>query len=192
VAQGVYTGPGDQLVYLTKGLTVSGGHTVTDWINPKPETHPTVLDAEDRPRWRGVFIDGTDAGPIRLEGLTIRRGFAQGFSGGGVYILTGTVTLQECRILDSRATSSPGFGGGLYARGGMLNLTGNVVQGNNSEKRGGGVGIENSVVTLYDNVIRENMGSGLYLLDSQASVEGNVVEENSGWEGGGITLEGEA
>ena len=190
VAQGVYTGTDTVVVYLSKGLTVSGGYTVTNWINPKPETHPTVLDAEDRPRRRGVFVDGTNVGPIRLEGLTIRRGFAQDFSGGGVYILTGTVTLQECRILDSRATGSPGFGGGLYARGGTLNLTGNVVQGNNSEKRGGGVGIENSVVTLYDNVIRDNMGSGLYLLDSQATVEGNVVEENSGWEGGGITLDG--
>ncbi len=47
VAQGVYTNPGLQVVYLSKGITSTGGYTTTDWANSYPLTRPAVIDAEN-------------------------------------------------------------------------------------------------------------------------------------------------
>ena len=72
--QGVGTRDGLNLtVYISKGLTLQGGHSHTDWsLEPDPDTHTTTLDADYA--GRVVVISGT--GRVSLTGLYITRGSA--------------------------------------------------------------------------------------------------------------------
>ena len=118
VAQGVYTGTGFQVVHISKAITVSGGFTRTNWSNPNPDGQPSVIDAEDVPRRRGIFIEtGDDPGvSVSLDALIVQRGHTGTMAdGGGIYVSTGTVTIHSCTIRDNFATgSSTGGGGGFF------------------------------------------------------------------------------
>jgi hypothetical protein len=73
VAQGVYTtSMAFQVVYVNKAITLTGGFTSTDWFHSYPLTQPTVIDAENVVRRRGVYVDGTGVPTITLSGLTIQ------------------------------------------------------------------------------------------------------------------------
>jgi len=84
-----------QVVYISKTLTLRGGYTTTNWIEPDPAANPTTLDA--RGQGRVLYVTG-DISPT-LEGLRITGGDAPGLSGspggnagGGVYVITAAVT----------------------------------------------------------------------------------------------------
>jgi uncharacterized repeat protein (TIGR01451 family) len=195
VAQGVYTAPGFQVVYLTKALTVTGGYTLTDWIDNHPIAQPTIIDAENVSRRRGMYIDGTDVPAIMLDGLTIQHGRAaeDNSAGGGIYIVSGTVVVQSSRIISN---SAEGFGGGLYIGGGNLVLENNLFQGNGAGDNGGGTYIGATThVTISGNTFEANEGSGVFVAgygtdSSVVNIHENVFLANSGGLGGGLYLHG--
>lgn len=186
VAQGVYTGAGFQVVYISKAITMTGGYAITDWLHSCPLTQTTVLDAGDVPRRRGVFVDGTDVAPISLGGLRIEHGYAEDASGGGVYILSGTVTLRDCQVLHNRTSGSEARGGGIYAEGGSLYLSNSLIVSNTAYSTGG-VYVRSAAV-LNDNIIQGNAGGGAYLA-GPATVSNNIIQGNAG---GGVYLAGPA
>jgi hypothetical protein len=93
----------DQTVYISKTLTLQGGYNNADWGEaPDPDTHPTVLDAENS--GRVVFIpSGRD---VTLDGLVIKNGSVTG-SGGGIQN-AGTLTVTNSVIDENTATSLGG------------------------------------------------------------------------------------
>jgi parallel beta-helix repeat protein len=156
-----------QVVYISKTVTIQGGYTFTNWTTPDPARNPTTLDAQKL--GRVLYITG-DISPV-VEGLHITGGLAgdQGGApdywadvGGGVYIVSATVTLRD-----------------------------NQVYGNVGTDCGGGVYLVNSDTAINNNVIASNLaiqGGGLCLLDSDATLDGNTIIGNQAWHGGGLYL----
>jgi uncharacterized repeat protein (TIGR01451 family) len=190
VAQGIYTGSGFQVVYVNSAITLTGGYTLTDWANSHPITQPTVIDAENTVRRRGVYIDGTGIPTITLAGLTIRHGYAQDSNGGGVYILTGTVVLRDSQVLGNVATGSPtsGAGGGVFVANGTVTLNDNNFQGNSADD-GGAIAMWGGIAALSANTLQDNSadfyGGGIYVSYGIASVVSNTFHNNSGYYAGG-------
>ncbi|MBN2391610.1 MAG: BMP family ABC transporter substrate-binding protein, partial [Anaerolineae bacterium] len=91
------TGVVTQVAYIDKALTLQGGYTTTNWLNPNPTANPTTLDALEQGRVAYVTGDVN----VTLDGFRITGGDASGQggspwvgedAGGGVYIITATVT----------------------------------------------------------------------------------------------------
>lgn len=177
VAQGVYTGAGFQVVYISRPITVTGGYTITDWVNSRPDLQPTVLDAEDVERRRVVHIHEASMGQVILDGLTMRRGNIAGDSGGGVYVsATGIMIIENCWIQDNHA----GSGAGLYILTGTVTVRDCQVLDNS----GGGVRSEAANLLVESSTFRGNTGDGVQMISGTATITGSTFESNS--EGAGI------
>ena len=219
VATGTYTGTNSygglsQLVYLTRAVTIRGGFTTTNWTTPDPEANPTTLDAEGT--GRVLVISNTIA--VHAEGLGFEGGDATELgggpdhrdAGGGLYILTSTVTISNCLIFSNTgSTTGPGYGGGLYARAGSVTLRNNEIvsntAGTNVYGYGGGLYLDHGSATLVQNEVMSNTasywddgyGGGLYLDGSFAedlpsasllenTLQGNYGSRRSDGQGGGM------
>jgi parallel beta-helix repeat protein len=206
VAAGTYTSLSvrseiTQVVYISKSITLQGGYTVTDWSTAYPFTQPTTLDAQGG--GRVIYITG-DISPT-LAGLRIMGGNAAGLGGmmnpggpaydvgGGVYVVSATVTLSNNTILSNTAAT----GGGLYLYGSRPILAGNMISANMASLYdGGGLYMDKSTAGLNGNMIVANTaggghGGGLYLSASSISLGGNTLSGNMArYSGGGAYLLG--
>jgi parallel beta-helix repeat protein len=159
-----------QIAYVTKGITLRGGYTVTNWTTPDPVANPTTLDALGR--GRVLYIAGSIA-PI-IEGLRITGGDATGLGG----MDWGDV------------------GGGIYVNGASAVISGNVIYSNTTTDVGGGLFLYQSAATLIANTISQNTapdgsGAGVALYTSPATLRNNVVRDNQGHDwGGGVSISG--
>jgi hypothetical protein len=188
------TGVVTQVVYISKTVTIQGGYTTTNWTTPYPITQPTTLDAQQQGRVLYITGDITTT----IEGLRITGGDAAGLDcGGGLYVITATITVSDCLIHDNHAGS--GDGGGLYLQfvnGGAI--SGNTFRANSTTQSGGGLayyggGLDLGDVTVSSNTFTDNhggSGGGLWLFGtgSHANLIDNLVSGNSGGYGGGISL----
>lgn len=197
VAQGVYTAIGFQVVYISKAITLTGGYTTTDWANSLPITRPTVIDAENMARRRGVYIDGTSVPTITLDGLVIQRGYAQDSNGGGVFARNAMVVLRNSVILGNRATVAHpnGKGGGVYLESGRLDLSSNAFTSNWAGYGGGGVFVEDGLLVSIGNSFETNSGGGgggiwidfgAVAIMRENTFQDNTVEQS----GGGVRVVG--
>lgn len=193
VASGVYTDTQErngvtQTVYISKSIGIIGGYTTTTWAladaEPMPWHHPTVLDAQRR--GRVVFISVTQNAftptTVFLEGLHLVGGDAYGLGG----------------VTDSSYYNTTGVGGGLYARGGVIELHDTFV-GFNRAREGGGLYFNRSSVHLTDSDVVSNSaimmnGGGIYLFQSRnAVITHNRIEHNRAANaGGGLKSENSA
>jgi len=190
VAAGTYAGVSvrsgtAQVVYISKTITIQGGYTLTDGSTAYPITQPTTLDAQGG--GRVIYISG-NISPT-LSGLRITGGNAD--AGGGVYVLTATVTLSNNTIFSNTAAT----GGGLYLYSSHPILTGNIISANIANLYdGGGLYMENSIADINGNTILANVanfghGGGLYSSASSVSFGGNSLSDNvSRYSGGGVYL----
>jgi parallel beta-helix repeat protein len=110
-------------------------------------------------------------------------------AGGGIYILTATVTLSDSRIVSSTAS----YGGGLFASEGVVALKGSSVTSNNVALNGGGLYLEYSSVSLDNSSIisntASNNGGGVYLSWSTGELTANTIASNTAnRNGGGLYL----
>jgi hypothetical protein len=217
VAAGTYTGTNEygglsQMVRLAKTLTIRGGYTTSDWAVPDPQANPTVLNAEGT--GRVIVISPTIT--VHLEGLRFAGGDATELgggpaialggeppikdAGGGLYILTATVTISNSWIMSNTASSGterPGCGGGLYTRGGSVTLVHNQIVSNTAGVNvlgfGGGIYVDRGSATIRRNKIVGNtaglwddgFGGGLYLYGGvppeplpRASLVDNTLQGN--------------
>ena len=173
-----------QAVHITKSLTIRGGYTTSDWNTSDPDTYTTTLDAQGN--GRVIYIAGDVT--VTVEALHLTGGDATGLegdpfgdAGGGVYILSATVTLSRCIIANNEATTdsgSDGLGGGVYAAESVPTLYGNLVLDNRAAASaflGGG------------------MGGGLYFVNSRPTLEANQIQRNRAegdfGSGGGLEID---
>jgi hypothetical protein len=233
VAEGTYTGvqnaPGlntatftaTQMVAITKSITIQGGYATSDWNTPDPAAHPTTLDA--RGQGRVLYITGDIS--FTIEGLRVTGGSASGLggglwgdSGGGIYVVTATVTISDNQVFSNVARHAgglyldasnvtlsgnnvsdnvavPGSGGGVWiSSSSAATLSGNTVSGNTASYWGGGLYLRKSDVSLNDNIIHSNVitvnyGGGVALDRSNVTLSENRIYSNTAIEwGGGIFL----
>jgi len=186
------TGVVTQVAYIDKPLVLRGGYTTTNWLTPNPVANPTTLDALEQGR---VFYV-TGAINVTLDGFSITGGDAAGLggssfipadAGGGVYVITATVTFNKNWAFENVAT---GGGGGVYLRHSPSILSDNILMLNRSEW-GGGVYLDTSAATLRKNTMTANhvtgVGGGMVLYNSNATIANNKVTSNTAQSmGGGI------
>ncbi len=82
----------NQTVYISKRLTLEGGHTRSDWsLGPDPETYPTTLDANRS--GRVAFVTGNVE--VTMDSLSLTGGLANagedGNNGGGIWTDTNLI-----------------------------------------------------------------------------------------------------
>ncbi|MGB0384043.1 MAG: right-handed parallel beta-helix repeat-containing protein [Ardenticatenaceae bacterium] len=190
IAEGTYTATGLQVVYLDKALTLIGGYALDDWQNSDQLAHPTIIDAENVSRRRGIYIDGTNTLTTTLQGLIIQRGHVQNASGGGIYIGGGRVVLQNNRIQNN--TTEEGTGAGIHIEDGEIRLSNNVIYENITSGYNliGGLYVKNGRVLMDSNAITSNHGTGVGVSNGAVTLTNNVISENeTGFSGTGtITL----
>ena len=152
-----------------------------------------TVDASDLPG--GITIDangisrvfyvygGTDSEPTVLKGLTITGGSIAN-DGGGVYVASGTVTLEDCTVTGNHLSGPRSLGAGICNRS-TLTVTNCIVSGNTTEGYGGGI-FNSGTLTVTDTVITENQNCGIYQNQGTATVTDSMIAENSADTGGGI------
>jgi parallel beta-helix repeat protein len=183
VAAGTYTGvhvrPRDditttgvvtQVVYFNKPLTLEGGYTTTNWTTPDPVVNPTILDAQGQ--GRVIYITHDNHGVI--QGLHITGGNDAGLGGSHF--------------------EGEDAGGGVYGYNVEFTLKDNVIFGNTSKGRGGGLCFNlNSDSLLEDNLVSDNIaarGGGMYLFGDQAPtlIKNTFYSNTATVHGGGLYL----
>jgi hypothetical protein len=90
-----------QTLYLSQNLTVRGGYTVTDWVNPRYRTTLEALGLG-----RVVYVAAGTA--ITLENLHVRGGVAGAGGGGGVYVSPGATATLHNNVIYDNSTTGPG------------------------------------------------------------------------------------
>ncbi len=189
------TGNVTQTLYLSKTVTVRGGYS-SDFSAWDPDLYATILDAQGK--GRGIYVTG-DISPT-LEGLHITGGDATGMTGygyygaydagGGVYVITATVTLRDNQIYSNTA---PYGGGGIFLGYSDSQLNHNKIFDNQVSSGGGGVFIYQGSPKLESNTVisntSNNLGGGLYLFSTPATLTGNTIGGNSANNlGGGLDV----
>lgn len=155
-----------QTVYISKNLTLEGGHTHNNWsLAPDPDTYTTTLDANQG--GRAVVISGTIE--VILDSLFITGGHAD--DGGGIWS-NSSMTLKNSIVFSNTA----GNGGGIsnYANSNPM-LTNVTFTENKSNAYGGGklnFYINPTTMTnvnFFDN--KSNIGGGMFNLRSNPTIK---------------------
>jgi hypothetical protein len=145
VATGIYStinnyAGQNQIVYISKTITIQGGYTTTNWITSDSVANPTTLDANQL--GRVIFIGGAISPTI--EGLRIAGGnaYGHGDKGGGVFVSqTSTPIISGTTIMRNSALD----GGGIFSEGGLTLINMDVIS-NSAHWKGGGVYVEGDAV----------------------------------------------
>jgi hypothetical protein len=148
----------------------------------------TMVDAE---RLGRCFILPSGSGAVRIEGLTLKNGKAQGggIDGCGGAVLSGNAEAEIAACVVTQSTARRG--GGVYVDGGLGALRACKVFSNTAEESGGGVYDYSSGLSIDRCVIARNVaiadGGGIYFDGSAPSVVGSTVSHNAAsGRGGGI------
>jgi uncharacterized repeat protein (TIGR01451 family) len=185
VATGVYTdinnlGGADQVVYVSKTVTLRGGYLAPGFADPPaPEINTTALDA--RQTGRVLRITGDISATV--EGLQLMNGEAD--AGGGIYILNAAARLLGNRIISNTASV---YGGGIFMINSSSTLEDNQIL-NNGAYIGAGMSINGGDGTLHQNTISGNAagdtGGGLHVEGADLTLTGNTFYSNTSNSGGG-------
>jgi hypothetical protein len=183
-----------QILYLTKTLTLEGGYTPSNWATSYPLTQPTILDA--LAKGRVIYIDGPVTATI--SGFNLTDGQAQGIylEGGGLYARNVYLHLSDMYISNNEAV----FGGGIFVIDSDVHLEYTHIEDNKATNSGGGIYslqsnllFQNSAFT--DNFIQDNTsmsisgwGGGLFVESGEVDLEGCTFVGNTAYSGGAIYL----
>ena len=164
-----------QVVYLTKTLTLQGGYTATNFTTPYPITQPTVLDALDS--GRVIYITGDITPTINNLSLvggnaTTFGGASAGNAGGGLYVMTASVTLNALRILSNQSD----YGSAIYVASGDVTMTNTTIAHNQVAQPNAAVyaqqaTVQGTHITLAEN----NSGAALYLAGGSNAQLANTI-----------------
>lgn len=190
VSQGIYTSTDDNVLVITKSVSVLGGYSTENWGESLPQEQPSTVDGEGVRR--GAYLKGSGINKITLSGLTITNGHTLTGGGSGILIVTGPVEVANCLISSNIATEgNDNFGGGVAILGGFVTLTGNAIFDNEAGS-GAGINVNGSEAVLSGNEIRGNTaitGGGLHILgNTTLTLNGNKIIDNEAKTGRGPAI----
>ncbi len=148
-----------------------------------------LLTVDGNSASRVFRVPGTDPDDeIVIRSLTIRNGSDN--DGGGVLLEDGTLTLENCNLVENVAGDS---GGGVYVTTGVLNLVDSYVFDNDAGDFGGGFHAQTGTVSIVRSAIVFNRvttgeGGGLALRFADGFIRDSLVEGNTAADAGGIHL----
>lgn len=114
-----------------EGLVITGGNAALS----------TVHTGTVPPQWingGGVYVNNSTG--LVLDNLVV-SGNSSANSGGGIYIASGTVQVEDCVIVNNAATE---MGGGIHLASGTLNVVASQFKDNFAETVGGGALSQNA------------------------------------------------
>jgi parallel beta-helix repeat protein len=142
----------------------------------------------------GIDVEGKGTGStVYIFNSTIDNNI--GGDGGGIYLTTQNVTLEDNTITNNKA-STFGSGGGIYFSSYNSNaiLKNNTITNNTANGHGGGIYLSSSNNIVENNTMTGNTGGGygggIYLDSSNSIVENNTMTNNTAEKGGGIYVRG--
>jgi uncharacterized repeat protein (TIGR02543 family) len=114
-----------------------------------------------------------------LEGFTITHN--SGYTGKGIAIAVGYLTINNCTISDNSVTAD--YGGGIYNNHGTLTITDSEISGNSSADYAGGIYNDNGTLTITDSTISGNSsvadGGGIYNEQGTVIITDSTISGNS-------------
>jgi uncharacterized repeat protein (TIGR01451 family) len=162
----------DQMVYISKTLTLRGGYNA-DFSVRDPDIYTTTLNAQDN--GRVIYITGSGI-TVTVEGLEITNGEItySGGDGAGIYVRYATAIISGCHVHNNAIQHNYAYydcGAGIdlsYAHNSIVRDNYIYQNGNtNTLVRGGGI------ATDYCN---------------HCQIVGNIIHDNLGHWGGGILV----
>ena len=164
IAAGTYSQ--NSKIIIAKQITLKGGFPsggdIQDIAN-----NLTVLDGNNSDR----VLEHSGAGELTIQGLTIQNGRvnAGGFiaRGGGIFSITGNLTLDQVVLQNNEAISaSVARGGGLFSESTTAtvtiinsNINNNAAEVTNSWAQGGGIYVTN-ILNIEYSVVQANEAEG--------------------------------
>lgn len=154
---------------ISESLTISGENQAN-----------TIINANNLDRVFHIFGGAT----VTLRNMTIKGGLAQSDVGGGIYLASGTLTIENCTISDNKANNPArivdrGNGGGIYSTtSGILTIVNTTISRNISDSNNLGIG-----------------GGGIFNAGALHIQDNSVIDSNSAINspsagGGGIQNQG--
>ena len=167
----------------------------------------TIKDCKTKDNAAGIYFNKGKT--LTLENCTIEKCNGNGgLSSGGIEIQAPTepVSIKDTTIENCKAIGSDTTGGGIHLWNGQCTLE-NVTVDNCSAKKGGGMCVKKSTLTITGGSFTKNEASGsianggggaIYSEDSTVTITGctiggdNVGDGNSAGQGGGIFVSEDA
>jgi uncharacterized repeat protein (TIGR01451 family) len=203
VATGVYTSStGNEVVLLTKSLTLSGG-----WdLNFSSQSGMSTIDA--RHTGRGMTVNSRGSSDpiivVNVERFVLENGWLRGSPldiGGGGILNQGTLNLDHCSIRNNGnqgcSLDDNCHGGGGILNQGTLNLNHSVVSANlvnvgfglGGIMDGGGGIMNTGLLDINDSAIDSNTSGGINNT-GQLTITNSTITRNNGTYGGGLSNSG--
>jgi len=178
VAQGTYSGTGDEVVRLRNNVHLYGGFAGTETSRAARDwsAHVTAIDGENA---RCCVVGADDA---TLDGFTAQNGTTS--LGGGMRNASSSPTVTNCTFTANAASDS---GGGMYNQCSSPTVTNCVFVGNTAYD-GGGMCNQSSSPTVINCTFSGNTaydGGGMFASSSSPTVinctfSGNAVSHDGG------------
>jgi hypothetical protein len=218
IAAGTYTGVWaknlgttslNQVVYITKSLTLEGGYSPANWTVSNPASNVTTIDAQGG--GRVLYINLVNQS-VTLSGLNLINGDgnkAGGFTttGAGVYAwgnqnedYNSSIVITNCVISGNTTNRSAA---GLSLGGMNVTVSGSTIDHNTIQNTGGngvsggGIQLWHTNAQIAGNQFLNNKvpigayygdsGGGLHMGYSTVTMNGNTFQGNQAQEGGGVS-----
>ena len=199
-------------VTITGNKGTYGGGVSIDQKSNVTFTDCTITGNEAVRNGGGIYAK--DGSTVTVNGGSISGNSAAGTNrntsgGGGIYAEGGsTVDLNDTTIANNHVTGNYGSGGGVRVNNGTLSADHVKILENTTNSNGGGISVKDSVLTVTDSEIRNNVaggsnGGGVEIIGSttdnkehtiiNTEITGNCAEERGGGvyvEQASITIEG--
>lgn len=206
VAKGIYTGTGNEVVYVPGDVTLSGG-----WESDfSVQNGISTIDGEGVRI--GLSIDSYMVNTeVKMERFAIRNCFGAGIDKNGILIMTdcvihdnngngienaGPLTLTNCTVRDNITKDD---GGGIYQSFGVLELINSTVKDNEAGRYGGGIAKLNDwdELIITNSTISNNSagvsGGGIFISfavsPQNINISSSTISGNTAEQGGGIYRE---
>lgn len=191
-------------VTITGNKGTYGGGVSIDKKSNVTFTDCTITGNEAARNGGGIYAKGGST--VTVNGGSISGNSAAGTTwgtsgGGGIYAEGGsTVNLNDTTIADNHVTGNYGSGGGVRVNNGTLSADHVKILENTTNSNGGGISVKDSVLTVTDSEIRNNVaggsnGGGVEIIGSttdnkEHTITNTEITDNSAEErGGGVYVE---
>jgi len=174
IADGLYTGTGNQLIEITKSMSIIGQTQAS-----------TIIDAEGAD-W--IFDVNNPGLTVLFSKLTVKNAYIDWDDGAAIWSEGSTVTVSDCSFIDNYVDNNYD-GGAIYNNGGDLTVTNCLFEGNYADRHGGAIYSKNGDVTVTDSTFKKNYagkdGGAIYNKKGDLIITDSTFKKNKARDDGG-------
>jgi predicted outer membrane repeat protein len=149
----------------------------------------TVLDGNRVNFGPGGGIQMIDATSVIMADVVFEENVSRDFGGGASFMWADSVTIENARFTDNRATSGESSGGAIGLQSSTIAISSTQVNGNEAGACGGGIAAEQTELSVDGLALDANRtngtGGGICIRDGELFMDNSSIEWNNGLSGGG-------